>query len=74
MKLCDSAKPIWRKYLAYARSTTTSAAAMPARSTRRLKSSFSMRPENTAAKASSNRRASVSISASSATCAWSAKS
>ena len=53
MNGCDSGKPICRRYLAYARSTTISSAGMRAATTRRLKSSFSTSPRKTRANASS---------------------
>ena len=51
---CDSGKPIWRRYFAYARNTTISAAGMRAATTSRLKSSFSTSPRKMRPNASSN--------------------
>ena len=64
MNACDSGKPVWRRYFAYARSTTISSAGSRAASTSRLKSSFSTSPRKTRANASSNTACSASISTS----------
>ena len=44
--------PAWRRYLQYARSTTTSRHDSPARSVNRLKPSFSASPRHTRANVS----------------------
>ena len=54
MKLCDSGKPICRRYFAYARRMTMSAARACAATTRRLNSSFSTSPRKMRPNASSN--------------------